>query len=209
MYMYIKLHGLHLQHPLFSSNLNQNCIFSADFLKILKYQIPLKSFQWKTSWSMRTDGRTDRTKLTAAFRNYAKALKMGPNQMMTIRPQKQSENTGSADSVFDFNSVGDRSEYGQGHRPHLMGILVIKFMVYKTRSRQLRPYPLQFPVQLIIVLFSTISEGVAIWKKAEGQKYWIITNSIRQNSQNTSATRLYILIINYQQIRDQTKIHIK
>ena len=51
--------------------------------------------------------------------------------MMTIRPQTQSQYTGSADSVFEFNWVGDRFEYGQGQGAHLMGILVIMFMVYK------------------------------------------------------------------------------
>jgi hypothetical protein len=81
----------------------------------------------------RTDGRTGRTKLIAAFRNFAKALKTDPNEMMTIRPQTLSQYTGSADSVFEFYSVGDRFVYGQGHRQHLIRILVIMFIVYKIR----------------------------------------------------------------------------
>ena len=54
--------------------------------------------------------------------------------MMTIRPQTQSQYTGSAESVFEFYWVGDRFEYGQGQGAHLMGILVIMFMVYKIIS---------------------------------------------------------------------------
>ena len=82
----------------------------------------------------RTDGRTGRTKLIAAFGNFVKALKKGSNEMMTIRPLTQSEYTGSADRIFEFYCVGDQFEYGQGHRPHLMGIVVIMYMVYKIRS---------------------------------------------------------------------------
>ena len=42
-----------------------------------RYQISLKSVQWKPSFSMRTDGRRDVTKLIVAFRNFAKAPKNG------------------------------------------------------------------------------------------------------------------------------------
>ena len=87
--------------------------------------------------------------------------------MMTIRPPTQPEYTGSADGVFEFYSVGDRFEYGQGQRPHLMGILVIMFMVYKIRPWLLLLYPFQFHVQWIIAPFRTISEGVASWKNVE------------------------------------------
>ena len=171
--VYFKWHGLHLKYPIFSSYLNQNSILPTGFLQIHKYQIPLKSPQWKPSCSMRTDGLTGRTKLKAVFRNFAKALKTGPNQMMTIRPQTQSQYTGcQADSVFEFNSVGDRFESEQGHRQHLMGILVSMFMVYKIISWLLPPYRLQFPVQSTIVPFGTISEVGAIWTKAESNKYW-------------------------------------
>jgi hypothetical protein len=47
------------------------------FSNSLKYQISLKSLQWEPSCSMRTDGRTDMTKLTVAFRNFANAPKKG------------------------------------------------------------------------------------------------------------------------------------
>ena len=53
-------------------------IFEGGGKKNLKYQIPLKSFYWESSFSKRTDrtdGRTDMTKLVIAFRNFAKAPK--------------------------------------------------------------------------------------------------------------------------------------
>jgi hypothetical protein len=39
------------------------------FWKILKFHISWKSVKWEPSYSMRTDGRTDMTKLIVAFRN--------------------------------------------------------------------------------------------------------------------------------------------
>jgi len=45
------------------------------FLEILKNQISRKTVQWEPSCSMRTDGRTDMTKLIVAFRNFMKASK--------------------------------------------------------------------------------------------------------------------------------------
>ena len=44
------------------------------FRKILKYQISLKSVNWKQSCFMRINGRTDMTKLIVAFRNFAKSV---------------------------------------------------------------------------------------------------------------------------------------
>jgi len=91
----IKLQSFHLKHLLFSSYLNHNSLLPTDFLEILKYQIPLKSFQWKPSCYMRTDGQTDkrtgRTKLVAAIRSFAKAFKTDRNEMITIRSHTQSE----------------------------------------------------------------------------------------------------------------------
>ena len=51
--------ALPAQCPLFVSDLNKTRILAKDFWKILRYQISLKSTQWKPSWSMWTDGRTD------------------------------------------------------------------------------------------------------------------------------------------------------
>jgi hypothetical protein len=51
-------------------------IFSTDFRKILKFQILWKSVPWEPSCSILTVGRTDMTKLTVAFHNFAKAPKM-------------------------------------------------------------------------------------------------------------------------------------
>jgi len=47
-----------------------------DFLNTFKYQVALKFFQWETSSSVQTDGRTDITKLIVAFPNFVKVLKI-------------------------------------------------------------------------------------------------------------------------------------
>jgi hypothetical protein len=70
--MYI---GLHVKYPLFLSDFNETWIFSADFRKNPKHQIPCKPVPWKPNCSMRADGRTDMTKLIVAFRNFANASK--------------------------------------------------------------------------------------------------------------------------------------
>jgi hypothetical protein len=58
--------------PLLLSDFNESCIFSKDFLKILKYQISWKSIQWKPSNSMRTDRHNEGN---SRFCNLANALK--------------------------------------------------------------------------------------------------------------------------------------
>jgi hypothetical protein len=52
--------------------------FLADFRKIPQYQMSLKFAQWKHSCSMRTDRRTDMTKLIVTFLNFARAPKNQP-----------------------------------------------------------------------------------------------------------------------------------
>jgi len=42
-------------HTLFLSDLNEICVFSADFQNALEYQFSLKTVQWEPSCSLRTD----------------------------------------------------------------------------------------------------------------------------------------------------------
>ena len=67
--------GLHIKHPLLLSNFNDTWFISTDFRKIIICLISWKSVQREPSCSVLTDGRTDLTKLIAAFRNFVKARK--------------------------------------------------------------------------------------------------------------------------------------
>jgi hypothetical protein len=62
-------------YPLLLSDFNETLNFSTFFQKMRKYQISWKSFHWDPICSMRTDGRTDTTKLIVTFRNFANAPK--------------------------------------------------------------------------------------------------------------------------------------
>ena len=53
----------------------RNLNFSTYFRELLKHNISWKSVQWEPSCSMRTDGRTDMTKLIVAFQNCTNAPK--------------------------------------------------------------------------------------------------------------------------------------
>jgi hypothetical protein len=77
---------LHVKYPLVLSDFNETWIFLTDFRKKLKHQISWKSVQWEPSCSMRTDGRTDMTKLTVAFRNFANAPKNNQNWSVPQTP---------------------------------------------------------------------------------------------------------------------------
>ena len=55
---------------------NETWIFLTDFRKILKYQIPWKSFQWQPSCSMRMDRQRNKTKPIVTFRNFVNAPKI-------------------------------------------------------------------------------------------------------------------------------------
>ena len=70
--MYI---GLYVKYMLFLSDFNETSSFSMNFWNILKYKISWKSVQWEPSCSMRTDERTDMTKLIVAFGNFANSPK--------------------------------------------------------------------------------------------------------------------------------------
>ena len=67
--------GLHVKYPTFLSDFSETCIFSTYFGKILKYQISWKFVHGELSCCMRTDRRTDMTKLIVAFYNFANAPK--------------------------------------------------------------------------------------------------------------------------------------
>ena len=78
--MYVSLHVTYL---LFLSDFNQTWIFSTDFRKVIKNRIAWKSVQWEPTCSMRADGRTDMTKLIAAFAILRTRLNMGALFYMT------------------------------------------------------------------------------------------------------------------------------
>jgi hypothetical protein len=83
--------GLHVRHPLFLSDFNETWIFSADFLKTLKYHISWKSVQWEPRCSMRTDRRTDIVKLMVAFRIFSqepKTHEMLPDMAVVCRSMR-------------------------------------------------------------------------------------------------------------------------
>ena len=71
----------HVKYPLLLSHFNGTCIFSTVFRKTLEYQLP-RSVQWKTTCSMRTDGRTNMMKLIVAIRNFANAPKKGSREKL-------------------------------------------------------------------------------------------------------------------------------
>ena len=50
--------------------------FTTDFRNVLKYKISWKFVRWEPSYSMRSEGQTDVTKIIVPFRNFAKAPKM-------------------------------------------------------------------------------------------------------------------------------------
>jgi hypothetical protein len=51
---------LRVKYPLFLSHFNKTLIFLTDFRNTVNDQVSWKSFRWEPSFSMRTEGRTDR-----------------------------------------------------------------------------------------------------------------------------------------------------
>ena len=78
--MYI---GLHVKYRYSCQILIKLGLFSADYRKILKYQISLKSVQWEPSCFMRTNGQTDMTKLIVTFCNFGNTPKNITNSSAT------------------------------------------------------------------------------------------------------------------------------
>ena len=77
--------GLHIKYLLFMSNFNKNWIFSMDFQKILKFhENPSSGSRVVTRGQ--TDGHTDMTKLTVAFRTLANVPKKGEG--LQSRPEE-------------------------------------------------------------------------------------------------------------------------
>jgi len=67
--------GLHIKYTLFLSDFNENLIFSTDFQKTLSIKYHENPSSGNQTVPCRwTDG--DMTKLTVAFRNFLKCLKM-------------------------------------------------------------------------------------------------------------------------------------
>jgi hypothetical protein len=71
----IMYNGLRVKYPLFLSDFNENLIFSTNFRKIRIpfHENPSSRSRVVPCWW--TDGKTDMTKLLAAFRNFANAPK--------------------------------------------------------------------------------------------------------------------------------------
>ena len=65
---------LHVKYRLFLSDFNQTWFFQTEFKKTLKYKNVIKILLVEAETDGRTDGETDMTKLTVAFRNFANAL---------------------------------------------------------------------------------------------------------------------------------------
>jgi len=97
--MIINLHA----SLLFLLDFNEPWIFSKYFRKIFKYQISWKSVQWEPSFPIRTDWRTDMTKVIVAFRNFANATKMGENEEAKWR--KLSHNKLQTNSTNDLENL--------------------------------------------------------------------------------------------------------
>ena len=101
LFMYSTLYiAVHIQYPVFSSDFDETWISLIKFREIFNYQILWKSVEWEPSCSVRTDRRTDMTKLIVAFRNFVKAPKKGRILMY------QCGNLLHHDGVFDTGGYG-------------------------------------------------------------------------------------------------------
>ena len=90
--MYI---GIHVKYPLFLGDYNGTCIFSTNFRKIPQISNFMKIRPVGVEM-FHADGRTHMTKLTVAFRDFAKAS----NKRWSSQPRKQHEGPGGKADVL-------------------------------------------------------------------------------------------------------------
>jgi hypothetical protein len=74
---YHKCICLHVEYPLFLLDFNETSVLSREFRKILRHQISWKFVLCEPSYSMRTGGHTEMTKLIVSIRSFADSPEKG------------------------------------------------------------------------------------------------------------------------------------